>query len=192
VCLTGGCDAEAGHAQRRADEARAAELCRIESACAAFAVLTGLPQLGKLRPPPLVQCGFLPSVWQTKPAVAGRDLTLGQVSPQVHSDKSHESRAMNARPSRARAAARPSLGSEASATFQCCLGDRREHRRRFSPGAAAGAQAAALATPDTILTYSTQAALHLPPAYRDIRFSVARSGENPPGMTLWFSSGPSE
>jgi hypothetical protein len=57
---------------------------------------------------------FLPSPGPSR--LLRDDLTLGSVSPHpLHSGKTHESRAMNARPSRARAAARPSLGSLASA-----------------------------------------------------------------------------
>jgi hypothetical protein len=47
-------------------------------------------------------------------------LTLGQVSSHLlHSGKTHESRAMNALPNRARAAASPSFWSEASAPAPC-------------------------------------------------------------------------
>jgi hypothetical protein len=36
-------------------------------------------------------------------------------------------------------------------------------------------------SPDAVLTGPTQAALGAPPAYRDVGFSAARSGENSPG-----------
>ena len=67
---------------------------------------------------PLAFCSMRLSFFD-RPTRVGCDryvLTLESVSPhQLHFGKTHELRAMNARPSSARAAARPSFGSAASA-----------------------------------------------------------------------------